>query len=270
MKSYNDYDAIGYENSLEIDHNKSMLIEDRQFISLDWSKVSCQKNITFKRCRILNSNFKHARLHELKVIECEIYNCDFSHATLDDAIFERSIFYDKDNAVGCSFYRADLLRSQFNYCNISVSDFERADAFQITINNCKAQGCNFKFTNFTNVVSRTKIFSCAELTNSDFRYSDLTGVYLAKCDLSGSKLVSVILSRVNLEEADLTSTDFSPSQYDGIKLHKADLRNSNIANIDIKYIDFSGVKIFEWQQSIFMESLGILVFPEGKDGLNGH
>ncbi len=43
---------------------------------------------------------------------------------------------------------------------------------------------------------------------------------------------------------------------------KADFRNAEIRNIDIRKLDFSGVKIQEWQQDLFMESLGIIVFPD--------
>jgi len=157
---------------------------------------------------------------------------------------------------------ADLKRAEFHRCNISMNNFKRANVFQIVIDECRAQGCNFQFANFVNVVSRTVLFSSATLTKTDFRYSNFEGTYLEKCDLSESKFVSVILSRANLEEADLTSTEFAPSEYDGLSIFKADMRNADIRNIDVRKLDLSGVKIFEWQQHFFIENLGIIVFPD--------
>jgi fluoroquinolone resistance protein len=56
-------------------------------------------------------------------------------------------------------------------------------------------------------------------------------------------------------------TLFSPSQYNGMSIFKADFRNAEISNIDIRKLDFSGVKIFEWQQTFFIENLGIIAYP---------
>ena len=105
-----------------------------------------------------------------------------------------------------------------------------AYALRTAITDSHAQGCNFQFANFVNVVSRTVLFSSAYLTKTDFRYSNFEGVYLQKCDLSGSKFVAVIFTRANLEEADLTNTDFSPNEYDGLSIFKADMRNAEIRN----------------------------------------
>jgi len=143
-----------------------------------------------------------------------------------------------------------------------MCNFKRANVFQITIDDSRAQGCNFQFANFVNIISRTALFSSAYLTKTDFRYSNFEGVYLQKCDLSESKFVSVIFTRANLEEADLTSTDFAPSEYDGLIIFKADMRNAEIRNIDVRKLDFSGVNIFEWQQAFFVENLGIVVHPD--------
>jgi len=143
-----------------------------------------------------------------------------------------------------------------------MNNFKRASIFQITIKDSRAQGCNFQFANFVTVISRNALFSSAYLTKTDFRYSNFEGVYLQKCDLSESKFVAVIFTRANLEEADLTSTDFAPKEYDRLSLFKADLRNAEISNIDVRKLDFFGVKIFEWQQAFFIENLGIITYPD--------
>lgn len=48
-------------------------------------------------------------------------------------------------------------------------------------------------------------------------------------------------------------------------IHNADFRNADIRGIDIRKLDFSGVKIQEWQQDVFMESLGIHVFSDNNN-----
>lgn len=240
---------------------ETTLIKDRKFTNLNWIKHNHQE-LTFKNCTISNSDFSASNLDGLRLVNCKIFNCNFEKASIQDGFFEDCEFYDKDSQNGCRFNLADLKRTEFHRCNISMNTFKRTNAFQIVVNECRAQGCDFQFTNFSNIISRTALFSAAFLTKTDFRYSNFEGVHLGKCDLSESKFVSVIFSKTNLEEANLTNTVFSPSQYDGLSLFKADFRNAEITNIDIRKLDFSGVKIFEWQQAFFIESLGIIAYPD--------
>jgi fluoroquinolone resistance protein len=237
------------------------LISNREFVNLDWIKKDHQ-DLAFKNCLISNSDFSRSNLDRLRLENCRIFNCNFEKASIQEGYFEDCMFYEKDSQQGCNFNLADLRRAEFHRSNISMNTFKRANVFQLVIDECRAQGCDFQFANFVNVVSRTVLFSSATLIRSDFRYSNFEGVYLEKCDLSESKLVSVILSRANLEEADLTNTDFAPAEYDGLSIFKADMRNANIDNIDVRKLDFSGVKILDWQQQFFIENLGIVVFPD--------
>jgi len=248
------------EENLTIPHGTT-LITDRSFINLDWTKQDHQ-GLTFKNCTIINSNFSAANLDGLRLENCNVFNTNFEKASIKDGFFEDCTFYEKQHQQGCNFSLADLRQTEFHRCNISMNNFKRANLFQITINDSRAQGCNFQFANFVHIVSRTALFSAAYLTKTDFRYSNFEGVYLQKCDLSESKFVAVIFTRANLEEADLTSTDFAPNEYDGLSLFKADFRNAEIRNIDVRKLDFSGVKIFEWQQAVFIENLGIITYPD--------
>lgn len=240
--------------------SENRLITNREFINLDWTKEH-QQGLSFKNCIIANSNFYASNLDGLRLENCKIFNCNFEKTSIQDSFFEDCLFYEKENKIGCNFNLADLNRTEFHRCDLSMNSFKRANLFQIVIDACKAQGCNFKLANFVNVISRTVLFSSAYLTNTDFRYSNFEGVYLKKCDLSESKFVAVIFSRANLEEADLTNTEFSPSEYDGLSIFKSDLRNAEIRNIDIRKLDFTGVKIFEWQIEAFVENLGIIIYP---------
>jgi len=71
-----------------------------------------------------------------------------------------------------------------------------------------------------------------------------------------------MLPKKNKPQANLMNTHFAPSQIDGLSIFKADLRNAQIENIDIRQLDFTGVKVNEWQQAVFMESLGVIVYSD--------
>jgi fluoroquinolone resistance protein len=261
-----DFDTENLINSIEeektlIISSAMALIKDRKFTNLNWVKQDHQE-LTFINCTITDSNFSGSNLDGLRLMNCKIFNCNFEKASMQDGSFEDCLFYDKENQNGCSFNLADLRRTEFHRCNISINSFKRANVFQIVVDKCRAQGCDFQFANFSNIISRSALFSLASLTRTDFRYSNFEGVYLVKCNLSESKFVSVIFSRANLEEADLTNTVFAPEQYDGLSIFKADFRNAEIKNIDVRKLDFSGVKIFEWQQEFFVENLGIITYPD--------
>ncbi|MCR9192962.1 MAG: hypothetical protein NXI01_09985 [Gammaproteobacteria bacterium] len=60
---------------------------------------------------------------------------------------------------------------------------------------------------------------------------------------------------------DLTNTLFAPSEYYGLSIYKSDFRNAEISDIDVRKIDFSGVKICEWQMDSIIENLGIIIHP---------
>ena len=252
--------ALNHEAYLSIKECQGV-IKLRYFLNLDWSEIVCE-NIIFENCHIVDSNFKNADLRGISMTNCKIYNCNFNYCNLEDSIFENCIFYDKEKELGCSFYRSSMLRGTFKNCDISLNNFEHADAFQINISNCMAQGCNFKQTNFSTIVSRKNVFSAACLTNTDFRYADFSNVCLEKCDLSKSRFVSVSFFNTNLEEANLTNIIFSPSTHCGLKIFKADFRNADIRDINIISLDFTGVKICDWQKDVFLENLGIILFPD--------
>lgn len=129
---------------------ETTLIKDRQFINLNWVNKDYQQ-LTFKNCMISNSNFSSSNLDGLRLENCKIYNCNFEKASIQEGFFEDCVFFDKDSLNGCNFNSADLRRSEFHRCNLSMNHFKRANAFQIIINECRAQGCTFQFANFVKI-----------------------------------------------------------------------------------------------------------------------
>ena len=260
------YDAIPLWKEKIFVVNGKNLIENEHLINLNWKKHN-HKYISFKNCTISASDFGGSCLEGLHLEDCHIYNCSFERAILRDGIFKNCIFYEKENQLGSSFYLADLQQTQWYNCNISLNNFERADLFQVSMNSCQAIGCNFKNANFSNMINRSSFFCMASLVNTDFNYSDFSCVNLEKCDLSGSKFVNVDLSGTNLSGTDLKNTDFAPAYYNNLSLIGADMRNANISSIDVRKLEFSGVKILDWQQGTFIENLGIIISPENKANL---
>ena len=234
---------------------------DVDLSNTDWFEHAAS-DLYIENCLLSGVDFRHSNFEGLQAKECEFINCEFEDASFVDSVFENCNFYCKDKSRGCDFSRATLKGGTFRNCNLSNTNFERADMFQCELHDCLAQGANFYLTNFTTQISRTKIMAQAVLKNSLFRYANFEGVYLEGCDLSGSHFVSVDFTNAMLNKCDLTNSTFSPSVFLGASMVAADLRNADISNLDIKDIDVSGVQILEWQQTVLLESIGMIVTPE--------
>ena len=236
------------------------VFKDQVFYDLKWSHQSKQE-MQLIDCEFHHCDFSNAALDFMQASGCSFYDCDFKNTGLKEAVFEKCNFFDADAQKGCYFYGADLTNSQFLHCDISLAEFERADMFVIEISNSKAQGCSFKQANFASVVSRRKLLCSAHLTDSHFRYADFEGCQLVGCDLSGSSFVNANFFQSNLEKCQLLSADLTGIQFEGLILSGADLRNAQLDGLDIRKVDLQGVKINDWQQSVLLESLGVVCFP---------
>jgi len=237
------------------------LFNDQIFCDLKWDGQSKQA-LNLINCEFHHCDFSHAALDFMQANGCTFYECNFKNSSLKEAVFEKCSFFASETQKGCYFYGADLVNSQFKHCDLSLAEFERADMFGIEISNSKAQGSSFKQANFASVVSRRKLFSSAFLTDSHFRYADFEGCHLASCDLSGSSFVNANFFQTNLEKALLINADLSGIQFERLALAGADLRNAQLDGLDIRKVDLQGVKISDWQQSVLLESLGVICFPD--------
>jgi len=233
--------------------------KDQIFYDLQWSHQAKQE-LQLVDCEFHHCDFSNADLDLIKAKGCTFHDCNFKNTGLKEAVFDKCSFFDSKQQNGCYFYGADLVNSQFLNCDISLADFERADMFGIEISHSKAQGCSFKQANFVSVISRKKILCSAHLTDSHFRYADFENCQLVGCDLSGSSFVSANFFQSNLESCLLVCADLSGIQFERLALAGADLRNATLDGLDIRKVDLQGAKINDWQQSVLLDSLGVVCF----------
>ena len=241
---------------------------NRHFKNVDLSAIDTseyfEKDFLFENCQFFNVSFNGITIEKLHASHCEFLMCDFDKTTIGEAIFEDCKFYDPKTLKGSCFKNADLRRSIFKNCDISGCNFQRANLFQCEFHNCKAQGTDFKFVDFTIKISRTLLMAQAILKNNNFRYACFEGVYLKGCDLSESVFINTDFTNAVLDECDFTNSVFSSPILLHTTFNKADFRNANISGIELSKIAFSGIKIFEWQASDLLEEYGIIVLPHAK------
>jgi len=233
--------------------------KEQIFYDLKWNNQTKQE-LQLVDCEFHHCDFSNADLDLIKAKGCTFHDCNFKNTGLKEALFDKCSFFDSKQQNGCYFYGADLINSQFLNCDISLADFERADMFGIEISHSKAQGCSFKQANFASVISRKKILCSAHLTDSHFRYADFENCQLVGCDLSGSSFVNANFFQSNLENCLLVCTDLSGIQFERLALAGADLRNATLDGLDIRKVDLQGSKINDWQQSVLLDSLGVVCF----------
>ena len=231
------------------------------FTALNCSRDQLEER-SFVSCEFHQCDFSFASLAFLQAQSCKFYDCNFKQTNLKEAQFSQCSFYDSERQLGCNFYAATLTNAKFSSSDISLSVFERSSMFGIEIVDCQAQGSSFKMADFSSLIRRNKPFYSAFLNNSNFRYADYSGCHLVKCDLAGSIFTSANFMDANLQESTLCAADLSAIQFDTLSLSGADLRNAQLTGLDIRKLDLQGVKINDWQQSILLESLGVVVFPD--------
>ena len=241
---------------------------NNSFKNMDLSNVSpleySGKNFIFENCLFLKVDFSGVNIKGLHAKNCDFLMCDFDKANMIDVILENCKFYEQESMKGCNFRNTNLRRAIFKNCDISNSNFQRAILFQSEFYDCKAQGVNLKFANFTHVISRTQIMAQTILKNCNFKYASFEGVYLKGCDLSESIFINTDFTSAVLDECDFINAVLCSPILFQATIDKADLRNADISGIDLKKIAFSGIKICEWQQTNLLEEYGIIVFPNSK------
>ena len=234
---------------------------DQVFTELNFTHSQLEER-SLVNCEFHQCDFSFASLAFLQAQNCKFYDCNFKQTNLKEAQFSQCSFYDSERQLGCNFYAADLTNAKFSKSDISLSVFERSSMFGIEIVDCQAQGSSFKMADFSSLIRRNKPFYSAFLNNSNFRYADYSGCHLVKCDLAGSTFTSANFLDANLQDCTLCAADLSAIQFDTLSLAGADLRNAQLTGLDIRKLDLQGVKINDWQQSVLLESLGVVVFPD--------
>jgi fluoroquinolone resistance protein len=255
-------------DSIDSEFFKKTAQLNNSFKNMDLSKIYpleySGKKFIFENCLFLKVDFSGINIKGLHAKNCDFLMCDFDEANMVGVVLENCKFYDRESMKGCYFRSTDLRRAIFKNCDISNGNFQRAIMFQSEFYDCKAQGVNLKFADFTHVISRTQIMAQAVLKNCNFKYASFEGVYLKGCDLSESIFINTDFTNSVLDECDFINAVLCSPILFQATIEKADLRNADISGIDLKKFAFSGIKICEWQQTNLLEEYGIIVFPDSK------
>ncbi|MTB67226.1 Qnr family pentapeptide repeat protein [Providencia sp. wls1943] len=186
-------------------------------------------------------------------------NCDFSGADLTDTEFLNCRFYDRDTQKACRFNRSILKDASFKNCDLSMVDFRHSQALGLEIRECLAQGADFRGASFMNLITAKTWFCSAYITKSNLSYANFSGVILEKCELWENRWHETTVIGSVFRNSDLSGGEFSSFNWSDADFTGCDLTNSQLGALDIRRVDFSGVKLNEDQIFHLIDSLGIIV-----------
>ena len=211
-------------------------------------------DLTLKHCRFERVDFSGAVLEAAICTECTFVDCDFTEAYLPEARFSHTRFYEQ--AGECNFQRANLTLAEFEACDLRMCDFSRAILIRATFDEVNAMGASFHLARFDNAV---------KITNSNFRYVDLTGANLKRCDLNHTIFVQANFQEAHLTEAYLIGASLGGATWRYADVKGVDVRGADVSSFDIRTMDLTGIKIYEHQQRMLLEAADVVVFPDEQD-----
>jgi len=176
--------------------------------------------------------------------------------------FDHCVFFDLDEGNGTDFSFANLREASFLNCNLSASKFVGADMYDVTINDCKANGSDFSTATFTRTYGRRQQVTRANLQSTIFDDCNFSGVNLENCDLISSSFQHADLSSAHLVEADLGECDLTGAQVLRANFERADLRGARLEGFSIGLLSgYDGMKISQDEQQTILVHMGIKVYP---------
>ena len=212
-------------------------------------------NLVFHECKFVRCSMTDNRWENLSAYASTFYACTFIGSNFEDAVFERCNFFDAETSQGCNFSHARLRSVLFKSCTISYCLFEGSDIFLAAIEDSEAVGAKFFKAQFDGSV---------RLVNNVFKYADLRGADLSKCDLSQNDFTWAVLDEVNFEKSILIGSNLSGVSLRSAKFAQADLRGAVLGQLDIRTADFEGIKIFESQMRGLLENCRLIIFPDNR------
>ena len=132
----------------------------------------------------------------------------------------------------------DLSGLNFEYTNLSNSDFIRSNFDTAKISNVNFTRANLSYTDLsgkdlTGTILTGADLSNAKLTGVDLSGKDLTGTILAGVDLSGKDLTGTILAGVDLSGKDLSNAILINANLENVTLENAKLLDVNLDSANL-------------------------------------
>lgn len=212
-------------------------------------KTSQYRNEKFSRSHFTGDVIEH----------CQFIHCDFSSTDLTDTRFLHCQFYDSDSESGCNFSRAILKDASFKHCDLTMSNFNYAEALGIEIAECRAQGVDFRNASFMNRITAKSWFCSAYITKTNLSYANFSKAILEKCELWENRWAGTHVMGASFSGSDLSGGEFHSFDWRSANFTHCDLTQSVLGELDIRTTDLEGVKLDSAQLSILVQRLGIMV-----------
>lgn len=187
-----------------------------QYTSLSGVKAA---GLLFMEVDLKGLDFSFADLTGAVFMEAEIDGCNFSGACMDAAIFLKS------RARSARFEGTQLFNFRVIECDLSGSDFTRAQMSEANLRDNRLVACKFDESN---------------LEKSDFSLSQLGQSSLRRCVARHARFISS-----DFREADLSGGNFMNASFERADLRLASLKGGNLYAVDLarahvdKNTDFS-------------------------------
>jgi uncharacterized protein YjbI with pentapeptide repeats len=153
---------------------------------------------------------------------------------------------------------------------LSEFDFSKLRWSDVVFENCRFTGCDFRKSEFVNVVFKKCDLSNSNFSDSYFHKIDFTGVkavgaYFIDCVVEEVKIIGSNFSFVNFTKTKFKSCTFNETDmhegvlsdcslktfaFDTVKLYKADFYKTMLKGIDLRTCDISGIVVSDTLQEL--------------------
>jgi uncharacterized protein YjbI with pentapeptide repeats len=213
------------------------------------------------------ANLRKACLKETDLTGARLVEANLTGALIEDAIFEKAVLkgaflnqvtakhtnFSEAEMTGASLKEGDFPGADFSRSNLNDADFRGSNlreasvegAVGIQINMAEtdlselraSEGCDFSQGSFRKAVGKESIWEKANLTESDFSFSqmegaDFTAATLKFANLSAANMKFARFSKANLREAKLIQINLFQGSLEKADLTRTDLRGSNLYGVE--------------------------------------
>lgn len=215
---------------------------ERQFKQHNFSGADLSYE-AFNHCYFEGCEFAGATLRNTDFSDCEFRDCEFNNS-------------DSQQPVDLSY--ADVQRSLFHHCNLTVAEAPYLKGYGVTFKNCQLQGINLSHADFRMPIAQSDLVDLT-IQQCNLSYADLSCTYLSRCTITNSRCIELCLDYTDLTGAVLTDNELHNLRATGVSLKEADLRGSTFNNINPADVDLQGVLLEPEQLFYLVEALGVVV-----------
>ena len=237
----------------------ALTLDDANFSDGAWPAATVAAARRWRGVVFARMDFGRADLAGIDARDCTFLDCSFARATLVESQWRHCRFYDGASEASCDFSYADLRRTTFSNCNLSMAKLLRGKLHGVVMEDCHAQGADFSEASFSINPSRTVVITDIRMVRCNLAYASFARCHMAGAVLEGCRLVHADLNDTDLTDADLRDCELHGVSSRGVRLAGADLRDAQISGLDPRAIDLSGVRIRSWQAEALLAEMAIII-----------